>query len=68
MLIYAIDDEKIALSELAEAIKTAFPNAEVVEILRPREALLRLQTEGERPELVFSHKDHICNGIRGLRA
>ncbi len=54
MLIYAIDDEKIALSELAEAIKTAFPNAEVVEILRPREALLRLQTEGERPELVFS--------------
>lgn len=54
MLIYAIDDEKIALSELSEAIKTAIPDAEVKEITRPREALLRLQTKGERPALVFS--------------
>lgn len=54
MLIYAIDDEKIALSELSEAIKTAIPDAEVKEIMRSSDALLRIQNEGERPELVFS--------------
>ena len=65
MLIYAIDDEKIQLLELQDAINTALPK-ETVKIFQSTFEVLRMvEGEGERPDLVFS--DIRMPGINGLR-
>ncbi len=65
MLIYAIDDEKIQLLELQDAINTALPK-ETVKIFQSTFEVLRMvEEEGERPDLVFS--DIRMPGINGLR-
>lgn len=64
MLVYAIDDQKYALSELSEAIQQALPSAEVKPFLDSADALAKIQKDGERPDVVFS--DIRMPGINGL--
>ena len=53
MLIYAIDDEKIQLQELRDAIKEALPAENVKPFRNAFDALKAIHEEGERPELVL---------------
>ena len=64
MLIYAIDDEKIQLQELRDAIKEALPAENVKPFRNAFDALKAICEEGERPELVFS--DIRMPGMDGL--
>ena len=65
MLIFAIDDEKIALSELVDAINKALPSADTESFLRSSDALKRIKTEEARPDVVFS--DIRMPGLDGLQ-
>ena len=65
MLIYAIDDEKIQLLELQDAIKNALPEANVQLFQNANDALRTIENEGKRPDLVFS--DIRMPGIDGLQ-
>lgn len=64
MLIYAIDDEKILLLELLEAIHRALPEAAVRSFSNAFDAIKAVEAEGGRPDLVFS--DIRMPGIDGL--
>lgn len=65
MLIYAIDDEKIQLLELQDAIKNALPEANVQLFQNANDALRSIIKDGKRPDLVFS--DIRMPGIDGLQ-
>lgn len=54
MLIFAIDDEKIALLELCETIQKALPDARIKSFTDPRRALDCIRKENARPDVVFS--------------
>lgn len=64
MLIYTIDDEKIALDELTDAVKTALPDAQIKQFKRAKAALNEIKEKEERPDAVFS--DIRMPGIDGL--
>ena len=64
MLIFAIDDEAIALEELSDAVKEALPDAEVKKFRRPADALSSIRESGDRPDAVFS--DIRMPGMDGL--
>ena len=64
MLIFAIDDEKIALLELCETIQKALVNAEIESFTNPNRAIERIRTEKARPDVVFS--DIRMPGMNGL--
>ena len=49
MLIFAIDDEKIALLELCETIQKALVNAEIESFTNPNRAIERIRTEKRLP-------------------
>ena len=53
MLIYAIDDEKIQLQELRDAIKEALPAENVKPFRNAFDALKAICEEGERPSWFF---------------
>ena len=54
MLIYAIDDEKIALSELVEAVRLAVPEGEIKQFTNANDALAKIKVDGESPDIVFA--------------
>lgn len=64
MLIYAIDDEKIALSELVEAVRLAVPEGEIKQFTNANDALAKIKVDGESPDIVFS--DIRMPGMNGL--
>ena len=64
MLVYTIDDERIALEALTCAVREALPDAEVRSFARGAQALKAMRDEGQRPELIFS--DIRMPGVDGL--
>ncbi len=54
MLIFAIDDEPKSLSKLHRAIAEAAPEAGIMDFSLGTEALRAIETQGLRPEAVFS--------------
>ena len=64
MLIFAIDDEYPLLKEAERAIREAAPEAEVMAFLSARAALSVIETQGVRPNVVFS--DIEMPGLTGL--
>ena len=54
MLIYTIDDERIALEELSDAVRDALPDARIKKFKRAVEALREIREREDRPDVVFS--------------
>lgn len=64
MLIFVIDDERIALLELCETIQSSVSDAQIESFNNPSQALARIRSDNVRPEVVFS--DIRMPGMDGL--
>ena len=54
MLVYLIDDELIALEELADAVRKALPDAHIKQFRSASAALNEIREKEDRPDVVFS--------------
>ena len=64
MLIYTVDDERIALNGLSDAVREALPDADIKKFNRGAAALRAIRNDGDRPDVVFS--DIRMPGMDGL--